>query len=60
MSSSAGPSREGHGLGIVNHPPHNEELGDTGVSVRFSITKFRFISIQASTFLSQFLYLSSL
>ena len=30
------------------------------VSVRFSITKFQFISIQVSTFLSQFLYLSSL
>ena len=30
MSSSAGPSRKGHGLGIVNHPPRNEELGDSG------------------------------
>jgi len=30
MSSSAGPSRKGHGLGIVNHPPRNEALGDAG------------------------------
>jgi len=30
MSSSAGPSREGHGLGIVNIPPRREDLGHTG------------------------------
>jgi len=30
MSSSAGPSREGHGLGIVNNPPGRSDLGRTG------------------------------
>ena len=29
-SRSIGPSREGHGVGIVNHPPRFEELGGSG------------------------------
>jgi len=30
MSSSAGPSREGHGLGIVSDPPFDHSLGNIG------------------------------
>ena len=36
MSSSTGPSREGHGLGIVNCPARNEELSDSGLREIFT------------------------